>query len=115
MASKFYIYGMLMGGTAYLLSWFPLMSICLLLSSLFNGLVKQSCIDLFNYPLFRDGCSDIYLTSDRTMASTYDSTWYQRWIHNGISMVVMGRAIYLLSWSSLFFTLGYYRFKKKEY
>ena len=26
----------------------------------------------------------------------------------------MGRAVYLLSWSSLFFTLGYYRFKKKN-
>ena len=46
---------------------------------------------------------------------TYDSNWYQRWMNNGINIVVMGRAVYLLSWCSLFFTLGYYKFNKKEF
>ena len=108
--------GMLMGGTAYLLSWFPLMSICMLLVFFVQWFGSSSRALTFSIILyFVMVVLTFILPQIGQWLPTFDSTWYQRWIHNGISMVVMGRAVFLLSWSSLLFTLGYYRFKKKEY
>ena len=107
---------MLMGGTAYLLSWFPLMAIGLLLVLFVQWFGSSSRALTFSIILyFMMVVLTFILPQIGQWLPTYDSTWYQRWIHNGISMVVMGRAVYLLSWCSLFFTLGYYRFKKKEF
>ena len=75
---------------------------------------KQSCYHLFNHPLSDYGRSDVSISEIATWLPTYDNNWYQRWMNNGINSVVMGRTVYLLSWCSLFFTLGYYKFKKRN-
>ncbi|RDW22313.1 hypothetical protein CWR48_00990 [Oceanobacillus arenosus] len=108
--------GMLMGGFAYLLSWFPLMAITLFLVFFVQWFGSSSRALTFSIILyFMMVVLPFIFPKVGLWLPTYDITWYQRWINNGLSMVVMGRAVYLLSWCSLFFTLGYYQFKKKEY
>ena len=108
--------GMLMGGSAYILSWFPLMAIGLLLVFFVQWFGSSSRALTFSIIFyFIMVVLTFLIPSVAHWLPTYDSTWYQRWMNNGINIVVMGRAVYLLSWCSLFFTLGYYRFNKKEF
>ena len=113
---NFTFQGMLMGGSAYILSWFPLMAIGLLLVFFVQWFGSSSRALTFSIIFyFIMVVLTFLIPSVAHWLPTYDSTWYQRWMNNGINIVVMGRAVYLLSWCSLFFTLGYYRFNKKEF
>ncbi|MDQ0199673.1 ABC transporter permease [Neobacillus ginsengisoli] len=113
---NFTFHGLLLGISAFLLSWFPLMAIGVLLVFLVQWFGSSSKALTFSILLYVVMVVLTYLFP--TIAQwlpAYDSNWYQRWINSGFNIVIMGRSIYLLSFCALFFTLGYYRFTRKEY
>jgi ABC-2 type transport system permease protein len=113
---NFTVHGLVMGVSAYILSWFPLMALSLLLVFFVQWLGSSSRAITFSIILYLIMVVLTFLFPViAAWLPTYDSNWYQRWMNNGISGVVMGRTVYLLSWCSLFFTLGYYKFTRKEF
>ncbi|MDP4163529.1 MAG: ABC transporter permease subunit [Bacillota bacterium] len=113
---NFTFQGLLIAIAAFLLSWFPLMAIGLLIIFFVQWFGSSSRALTFSILLYLVMMAVTYLfpTIARWLPA-YDSDWYQRWINTGMSSILAGRALYLLSWSALLFTLGYYKFSKKEY
>lgn len=108
--------GVLIGISAYILSWLPLMAICLLLAFFVQWFGSSSRALTFSIILYLIMVVLKFLIPTVAhLLPIYDINWYQRWMNNGINLVVMGRAVFLFSWCSLFFTLGYYKFNKKEF
>ncbi|WP_312475383.1 ABC transporter permease [Neobacillus sp.] len=108
--------GLLMSFTAFLLSWFPLMAIGILLVFLALWFGSSSKALTFSILLYLVMVVLTYLFPGIAQwLPAYDNDWYQRWINSGFTMVTMGRTIYLVSFSALFFTVGYYKFSRKEF
>jgi ABC-2 type transport system permease protein len=113
---NFTFYGLLIGISAFLLSWFPLMAIGMLLVFLVLWFGSSSRALTFSILLYLIMVVITYLFP--TIAQwipVYDNDWYQRWMNSGFTIVIMGRTIYLLSFCALFFSLGYYKFSQKEF
>ncbi|WP_026575642.1 ABC transporter permease [Bacillus sp. UNC438CL73TsuS30] len=113
---NFTLHGLVLGFFAYLLSLLPLMAIGLMLVFLALWFGASSRAITFSILLYLVMMAISYLFP--TIAQwlpIYDNSWYQRWINSGVSVVTLGRTLYLLSFCTLFFTLGYYKFTTKEY
>jgi ABC-2 type transport system permease protein len=113
---NFTFQGLLLGVAAYILSWFPLMAIGILLVFLVQWFGSSSKALTFSILLYLVMIVVTYLfPSIAQWLPVYDNSWYQRWLNSGFNLVTMGRTIYLLSWSAMFFTLGVYKFNQKEF
>lgn len=113
---NFTFHGLLLGISAYLLSWFPVMAVSLLMAFFVQWVSSGSKALTFSILLYIVMVIVTYLfPAVGQWLPAYDNDWYQRWINNGFSITSMGRMMFLLSFSALFFTLGYYKFSKKEF
>ncbi|WP_066064761.1 ABC transporter permease [Neobacillus soli] len=113
---NFTFHGLMLGVTAYILSWFPLMAIGVLLVFLVQWIGSSSKALTFSILLYLVMIVLTYLFP--TVAQwlpAYDNDWYQRWMNSGFNVVNLGRGVYLLSWFAMFFTLGFNKFNQKEF
>jgi ABC-2 type transport system permease protein len=113
---NFTFHGVLLGFSAFLLSWFPLMALGMLLVFLvlwFGSSSKALTFSILLY-LVMIVVTFLFPTIAQWLPA-YDNDWYQRWMNSGFNIVVVGRGIYLLSFCTLFFTLGYYKFNQKQF
>lgn len=113
---NFTLHGTFLSILAFVLSWLPLMAVGIMVVFLVLWFDSSSKAITFSILLYLIMMVISYLFP--TLAQwipTYDSNWYQRWINSGISIVVLGRTLYLLSFCTLFFSLGYYKFTHKEF
>jgi ABC-2 type transport system permease protein len=108
--------GILLGFSAYLLSWLPLMALGLLVVFFVLWFGSSSRALTFSILLYLIMIVLNYLfPSGAQWLPVYDNNWYQHWINSGFNLVIMGRTVYLLSFCALFFTLGSYKFSQKEF
>lgn len=108
--------GLVLGLSSFLLSWFPLMAMGMLLVFLVLWFGSSSKALIFSILLYLIMILVNYLfPAIAQWLPTYDNSWYQRWINSGFSIVIAGRAIYLLSFCTCFFTLSYFKFSQKEF
>ncbi|WP_026692606.1 ABC transporter permease [Peribacillus kribbensis] len=113
---NFTMQGLMLAVASFLLSWFPLMALGLLFIFLVQWIGSSSRALTFSIILYLALMVVNFLFPGLARwLPTYDSNWYQRWINSGLSVLVMGRTLFLLSWSVLFYTLGYYKFSRKEF
>jgi ABC-2 type transport system permease protein len=114
--SNFTFHGILLGLVAFLVSWVPLMAIGILFIFLAQWIGSSSKAVIFSILIYLILAALTFLSPALARwFPSYDTGWYQRWINMGMGRVLLGRTLYLLSWSALFFTLGYYKFNKKEF
>ncbi|OIK15647.1 hypothetical protein BIV60_08900 [Bacillus sp. MUM 116] len=113
---NFTFHGLIIGISAFLLSWIPLMAMSALIIFLAQWFGSSSKTLLFSILLYLVMFVVTYLfpTIGQWLPS-YDYDWYQRWITSGITVIVLGRTIFLLAFSALFFTFGYAKFSRKEF
>jgi ABC-2 type transport system permease protein len=113
---NFTLHGLFMAVVSFMLSWIPLMSLGLLFMFLVQWIGSSSRALAFSIILYLAMMVVNFLFPGLARwLPTYDSNWYQRWINSGLNTLVMGRFLYLVSWCVLFYSLGYYKFSKKEF
>lgn len=113
---NFTMQGMALAVASFLLSWIPLMALSLLFMFLVQWSGSGSRALTFSILLYLVMMVVNFLFPGLARwLPTYDSDWYQRWLNSGMNTLLMGRTLFLLSWSALFFTLGYYKFSRKEF
>jgi ABC-2 type transport system permease protein len=114
--SNFTFYGILLGLGAFLVSWVPLMALGISFIFLAQWVGSSSKTVIFSILIYLVLVAVNFLSPALApWFPSYDTGWYERWINVGMSRVLLGRTLYLLSWGALFFTLGYYKFNKKEF
>jgi ABC-2 type transport system permease protein len=113
---NFTLHGLILDFSAFLLSWLPLMAVGLMVVYLalwFESSSKAITFSILLYLVMMVIC--YIIPTFAQWLPIFDNNWYQRWINSGLSIVVLGRTLYLLSFCTLFFTLGYYKFTQKEF
>ncbi|MDA8235727.1 MAG: ABC transporter permease [Clostridia bacterium] len=114
-AQGFSYQGLYQGVMAYTVSWLPLMVLALMAAALAQGFKTGSgalTLTLVLYLLMK--LVPFLYPNGAPLFPGFYTDWYLHWLESSSYDRLYQGLVYLLSGSTLFFTLGYYAFSQKE-